>query len=351
MNKPIIAITAGDPGGIGPEIIAKSFQGFCRSDGFYYLVIGLMETFEFLKEKFGWKLPLNIISKLEPSSLREDAINFLDVSQEAVLFLGKTKKQSSKQKFSFDIGKVSTPNAAVAYAAMKIAANQAAAGLVDAIVTAPVNKTSMRLIEPKFQGHTEYLAKTSRTRDFAMMFVSDRLKVTLVTIHVPIKKVSLLIQEDLVFEKIRLTNEFLKTQFQISNPRLAVCALNPHGRETGEEDDEKVLPAVKRAAAKKINVTGPLSADQLFHDAYEGKYDAVISMYHDQGLAPFKMIAFRDGVNVTLGLPFVRTSPDHGTAFDLAYQGKAEPESMKAALALAEKLVMRTKPGIEVDWA
>ena len=352
MAKPILAVTMGDPGGIGPEVIAKSLQNFKSSDGFHYLLIGSSVVFDFLKGENGLDLPLHPIPTLEPSLMREDSINFLDISKEADWLLHESQKTGSSEESAgekpgkfrgdsvFDIGKISRVNAAMAYAALKVAAFQAATGLVEAVVTAPVNKTALRLIDPKFNGHTEYLAKVSRVKKFAMMFVSERLKVTLVTIHVPIKKVSRLITRELVAEKIRLTDKFLRTYFNIAKPRLAVCALNPHGKETGEEDEAEIAPAVREARAEKIEAVGPLSADQLFHDAYEGRFDAVISMYHDQGLAPFKMIAFKDGVNVTLGLPFVRTSPDHGTAFDIAWQGKADPSSMQAALALAEKLTL-----------
>lgn len=343
MTKPILAITMGDPGGIGPEVIVKSLQGFKESDGFYYLLIGAGVVFDFLKEAIGLALPLNPIPTLEPSFLREDSINFLDISEEAGWLLHprsvtKLHPGGVKGEYVFDVGKVSETNAAMAFAALKVGAFQAATGLIHALVTAPVNKTAIRLIDPRFQGHTEYLAKISHSPKFAMMFVSDRLKVTLATIHVPIKKVSRLITEELVLDKIRLTDQFLKNFFRIAKPTLAVCALNPHGKETGGEEEQVIEPAVRKAQSEKIQAVGPLSADQLFHDAYHGHFDAVISMYHDQGLAPFKMIAFREGVNVTLGLPFVRTSPDHGTAFDIAYQGKAEATSMTAALHLAQKL-------------
>ncbi len=339
MPNPIIAVTMGDPGGIGPEVIAKSFQDFKSSEKFFYLLIGVTEVFDFLKKNFRVGLPLNPIPALDPQFLRKDSINFLDIKEQAArLFKNRTKKLRSG-KFPFDIGKVSLANAAAAYASIKVAAYQAAQGLVQAVVTAPVNKTAIRLIDSHFQGHTEYLAKVSRTKSFAMMFVSDRLRVTLATIHVPLKKVSRMITEELVFERIKLTDKFLKMHLKIKKPKIAVCALNPHGRETGEEEDAVILPAVSKAQRQKVQAVGPLSADQLFYDAYEGRYDAVISMYHDQGLTPFKMIAFRDGVNVTLGLPYIRTSPDHGTAFDIAYQGKADSSSMKAALKLAEKLL------------
>ncbi len=339
MPNPIIAVTMGDPGGIGPEVIAKSFQAFKYSDKFFYLLIGATEVFDSFKKKFKVAFPLNLIPALHPQFLRKNAVNFLDIKEEASKLLEKKGKKLRLRKFSFDIGKVSLANAAVAYASIKAAAYQAAQGLVQAVVTAPVNKTAIRLIEPNFHGHTEYLAKVARVKSFAMMFVSDRLRVTLATIHVPLKNVSRMITEELVFEKIKLTDQFLKTHLKVKKPKIAVCALNPHGRETGEEEDRVISPAVSKAQRQKIRALGPLSADQLFYDAYEGRYDAVISMYHDQGLTPFKMIAFKDGVNVTLGLPYIRTSPDHGTAFDIAYQGKADPSSMKAAFRLAEKLL------------
>jgi 4-hydroxythreonine-4-phosphate dehydrogenase len=215
----------------------------------------------------------------------------------------------------------------------------ASIGAIEALVTAPINKAAIRLLEPSFSGHTEFLASLSGTRKYAMMFVSDELRVTLVTIHVPLKKVSQLVTEKLVFEKIRLTDHYLKTYFNFENPRLAVCALNPHGKEMGDEEEFIIEPAIRHAQNEKINVSGPFAADQLFYEAYAGRYDAIISMYHDQGLAPFKMIAFRKGVNITLGLPYIRTCPDHGTAFDIAYQGKADPSSMDAALSLAGQLL------------
>ena len=269
----------------------------------------------------------------------------MDVSEEARRILHQIKTRRSEKRRSeardlhFEIGKISLANAAAAYAALQQACHYAARGKVSALVTAPVHKMSMRGIDPHFTGHTEYLAGQSRTKAFAMMFASPRLNVTLVTIHVPLKSVSRLITPSVVFQKIRLTDEFLKRYFGIRRPHIAVCALNPHGRETGREDEEKIRPAVRLAQKKNIRAVGPLSADRLFFDAYEGRFDAVVSMYHDQGLAPFKMIAFREGVNVTLGLPFIRTSPDHGTAFDIAGQGTADPVSMKSALSLAEQLL------------
>ncbi|MCM8776607.1 MAG: 4-hydroxythreonine-4-phosphate dehydrogenase PdxA [Candidatus Omnitrophica bacterium] len=352
MAKPIIAVTMGDPGGIGPEIIIRTFRDLKFSERFYYLLIGTRAPFEYLNHKFHLDLPLHPIPTLEQSLLHSNCVNFLDVLDQSILILQKSLGQKHRHQVSrvvknqeahrvFERGRVSAVNAALAYTSFKVAVFQAVAGLVDAVVTAPVHKKAIQMIDNKFHGHTEYLAKWSGTKKFAMMFVSDRLKVTLATIHIPLKKVHRILNQELIFEKIFLTNCFLRDRFKIFRPRLAVCALNPHGSETGDEESNIILPAVRRAQRRKIQVDGPLSGDQVFHDVYQGRFDAAISMYHDQGLAPFKMLSFRDGVNVTLGLPFVRTSPDHGTALDIAYQGNADPSSMKNALRLAERLVDR----------
>ncbi len=333
MLKPVVGITLGDPGGIGPEVIVKTLLRR-KAPNFYPVVFGVPEVFESLKKK-----------------IRDGKIGFWDVSEEAArlflkyspspspLPLGGEGKDDREKYLRIVPGKVAVSNACIAYAALKMATKAACERKIQAIVTAPVNKTAMRLVDPHFHGHTEYLAHVSGSKKFAMMFVAPRLKVTLVTIHVPVRQVSRLIRKALVFEKIKLTHDFLKKYFQIQKPRLAVCALNPHGKETGHEDEAEIRPAVLQARRAGIRAEGPLPGDQVFYEAYHGHFDAVLSMYHDQGLAPFKMIAFRDGVNVTLGLPFIRTSPDHGTAFDIAGQGKADPVSFQSALSLAVRLV------------
>lgn len=339
LSKPVIAITMGDPGGIGPEVIAKNLQGFSGRRGFYCLLIGARDVFDCLRKRLGLELNLHEVPKPDTAFLKAGAINFLDISGEGTAFLKKTQK-SSAGRIRFEIGKISRGNAALACAAIRSAVNGALRGTISGIVTAPVSKAAIQLVDPGFTGHTEYLARRAGVRKFAMMFVSDRLKVTLVTTHLALRKVSRAVTGGVVFDKIALTDGFLKKHFRLASPRLAVCALNPHGPETGQEDLRVVAPAVRRARAAGIDASGPLPGDQVFRDAYLGKFDAVIGMYHDQGLAPFKMVAFDEGVNVTLGLPFVRTSPDHGTAFNIAYQGKANPASFGASLALAAKLAV-----------
>jgi 4-hydroxythreonine-4-phosphate dehydrogenase len=327
-DDPVIALTMGDPGGIGPEILVKALQKEKPSRRLAYLLIGSRQTFKKLCQKTGLWLPFKTIQSVSRGALRAGNIYFLDISQEL------------PGRETFKIGKLCRENGRFAFSAIEKAASLAKRGIVAAIVTAPVNKTAIRLVDRKFIGHTEFLAGKAGTRRFAMMFMSPRLNVTLATIHVPLKKVSGLLTKKSILEKILLTNEMLKRGLAIKKPRIAVCALNPHGKEFGDEETKVIAPAVRAACCKGINASGPFSADLLFHAAYYGKYDAVIGMYHDQALTAFKLVAFHDGVNVTLGLPYIRTSPDHGTAFDIAYQGKADPSSMLAALRLAQKAVL-----------
>ena len=325
----VIALTMGDPGGIGPEILVKALQKEKPSKRCAYLLIGSRPVFKALCQKTGLWIPFKTVPSVSREAFRPGNIYFLDIAS------------GSSAGEPFQIGKLCPENGRIALAAIDKAAALAKQGIVDAIVTAPLNKSAVRLIDKKFVGHTEFLAQKAKSRRFAMMFTSPRLNVTLATIHVPLKKVSGLLTAKSILEKILLTHEMLKYGLAIKNPRIAVCALNPHGKESGDEETKVIEPAVRAARRKRIDAVGPLSADLLFHAAYHGKYDGVIAMYHDQALAPFKLVAFHDGVNVTLGLPYIRTSPDHGTAFDIAYQGKADPSSMLAALRLAKKAVLK----------
>ena len=335
--KPIIAITMGDPGGVGPEIILKSLREISLGK-VIYMVIGSEEVFQYASECFHLDFRPHLIPTLERSFLDESQPNFLNITQEATALYKKSFGEPPSQDEAFSIGKVSRWNAALTYSALKVAAYQAACGLIDGVVTAPIHKGAIQLIEPKFSGHTEYLAKIARVKEFAMMFVSDRLRVTLVTIHLALKKVPRALKTEDIVTKIELTDDFLKRRLKIKMPRLGVSALNPHGSEFGTEEEEIILPAVQLAQKQGIHIEGPLPGDQIFHDAYEGRLDAVVAMYHDQGLAPFKMISFREGVNVTLGLPYLRTSPDHGTAFDIAYRNQAFSTAFLNSTRLVEKV-------------
>lgn len=332
--KPILILTMGDPGGIGPEIISKALCSPNIFNKFTPVVVGAKAAFEALPES---RIKFSEISLIKRRLIKPGICAFLDISGRAQGMLLEHDFPLSPEP-QFSRGKVSPVNAALAMASLEAAAAACVAGEADGMVTAPVNKTAMRLLDPSFHGHTEYLADKAGVKKFAMMFVSPRLCVTLATVHVALKNVSKSLTRAGVVEKIILTDQFLKNRLGKKRPSIAVCALNPHGEETGTEEASVIRPAVNRAKKAGVNVCGPFSADQLFYEAYEGRYDALVSMYHDQALAPFKMVSFHDGVNVTAGLPFVRTSPDHGTAFDIAYQGKAQSASMTAAVFLAARL-------------
>jgi len=213
---------------------------------------------------------------------------------------------------------------------------------MDAMVTGPIAKSALHAAGYPFPGHTEMLASLCRTTDYAMMMAGDRLRVSLVTIHTPLAEVAAMLDQQGVFRLIRLTHHALVRDFGISRPRIAVAGFNPHAGEGGlfgDEEGRKISPAVSRAIAAGWQVAGPLPPDTVFYRALSGEFDAVVCMYHDQGLIPFKLIHFVDGVNVTLGLPIVRTSVDHGTAYDIAGKGLANPASLGAACRLAALMV------------
>jgi len=218
-------------------------------------------------------------------------------------------------------------------------------GRAHALVTAPVNKALISKSGIPFKGHTEYLAQVTATKRYAMMLCARPLKVTVVTRHIALKQVSRALTKQKIIDAAILTDSALRRYFGINRPRIGVSGLNPHcgeGGSIGTEEIDIIMPAVKSLKRIIPGIQGPVPSDVIFYMAYNGKLDAVISMYHDQGLGPLKMIGFEKGVNVTLGLPFVRTSPDHGTAYDIAHKGIANPGSMKEAIKLAVRICHST---------
>ncbi len=290
-RKPLIGITMGDPRGIGPEIIEKALGSPQIKNKAEYMVFGDACYFDFQNAK-----------NLTPKECGELSGFYIEQAAQAAL-----------------------------------------AGDIDAIVTAPISKEHLHQAGYPYPGHTEFFAQLSKTKKFRMMMAGPSLKVVLVTIHEALKNVPTLLTSEKIFTTIQLTQEALQNWFGISKPKIAVAGLNPHAGEAGlfgDEETKIILPAILKAKKNKIHVTGPLAADTVFNQAVRGDYDAVVVMYHDQGLIPLKLLHFDDGVNVTLGLPFVRTSPDHGTAFDIAGKGIATPSSMIAAIELSIKLSM-----------
>ncbi|HYS45136.1 MAG TPA: 4-hydroxythreonine-4-phosphate dehydrogenase PdxA, partial [Rhizomicrobium sp.] len=235
-------------------------------------------------------------------------------------------------------GKPDSANGAAIIEAIEIAVATCLSGEAAALVTAPIHKEALRAAGFGFPGHTEFLAHLTGARRAVMMLASGKLRVVPLTVHMPIAEVPKAISKQAVFETGEIILTALRRDFGILNPRLAVAGLNPHAGEEGVlggEDGSVIAPAVAALAARGFAVKGPLSADTMFHDEARKTYDAALCMYHDQALIPIKSLSFWDGVNVTLGLPIVRTSPDHGTALDIAGTGKADPRSMIAAIRMA----------------
>ncbi len=328
--KPLIAITMGDPAGIGPEIICKAFLGDIRK-ALRPIVIGDSGVMEKTISTLRFPLKLKPIKRPEESLPKKGVIEVVDLKNVSSFVSGKPSAISGKAVFEY----------------IKKAVSLAMKGEIDAIVTAPVNKETLRMAGLSYPGHTELLAELTGTKDFGMMLIGGPLKVILVTTHVALKDVPSMIKKDRVLKTITLAHKAM-LDLNIKNPRIAVAGLNPHageGGNFGKEEKKEIIPAIEKARKRGINAIGPVSPDTLFHKAYKGDYDTVVSMYHDQGLIPLKMLSFGKAVNVTVGLPIIRTSVDHGTAYDIAGKGIADPSSLIGALKLAVKLVGTKKKG------
>jgi len=319
-----IAITMGEPGGIGPEVIVKALTNrtirrCCRP-----VVIGDAAIIRETVRKSKLSIRIRIIHDLKEVKSRENTIEVIELR--------------SPYTFKKNVPSRGAGRAVVKYItkAVELALNKD----VDGMVTAPISKESLSLAGHAWPGHTELLAGLTGAKDFAMMFVSRKLKVILCTIHMPLKDVPTKITKHTVLKTIGLALKGAK-MLGIKDPEIAVAGLNPHAGESGvmgKEEIRSIIPAIKAAKKDGIDVSGPFPPDVVFHKAYHGEFDMVVCMYHDQGLIPFKMLAFDTGVNMTVGLPIIRTSPDHGTAFDIAWQNRADPTSMIEAIKLAAKL-------------
>ncbi len=307
--KPSIAITVGDCNGIGPEIVLKSVHDPTVRRICSPVLVGPVDVFEFYARRLKLSLPSSPI--IESSILSRSHITPGLVSARA----GKAAAQ-----------------------AIEAAVELAEAGVVHAIVTAPISKHALHRAGVRFPGHTEMLQHLTGAKNVAMMLVSQTLRVGLVTNHVPLKRVSSLLTRKLLRQKIEVVHRALRIDWQIERPRIAVLALNPHAGEAGDigtEDKRITTPVVRSMAGARMDISGPFPPDAFFARYTPDSYDAVVAIYHDQGLIPLKMSAKGKAVNVSAGLPIVRTSPDHGTAFDIAGKGIADPGSMIEAIKLA----------------
>jgi len=304
-------VTVGDPAGIGPEVVLRALNAAERPD-VGLVVYGDARVLAERARRFG-------LARLETLG-----VELVDVPAPGAV----------------PLGQASAAGGAAAASAVLRAAQDARLRRVQGLVTAPLNKEALRLAGHPWPGHTELLAETAGVHDVAMLFVGGGLRVALLTIHSPLREVAEAITSVSVRRVVWLLQRELPA-FGVERPRLALCGLNPHAGEAGligQEEARVLAPAAESLRAAGLDVAGPLPADSLFPRAARGEFDAVVAAYHDQGLIPVKLLAHGRAVNVTLGLPFVRTSADHGTAFDIVEQGRADPASLLAALQLAAEL-------------
>ncbi len=330
-HRPYLAITMGDPAGIGPEIIVKALASptvwrICRP-----IVVGSASVFE--KEVGRLDSPLRVVVLQGDHSLMEGK----QIAKGHIPILDPLEKPLGR----FRIGKATRGPGAASVECIETAVRLAQSRCVAGIVTAPINKEAIHLAGCSHPGHTELLADLTKTKDFGMMLLGGPLKILFVTTHLSIRKLPRALTTKRIFTAIRLAHKAMRQYFQVSRPRVGVAALNPHAGEHGlfgNEEQTIIAPAVKKASQEGIRVSGPWPADTLFGAAVRGAYDVIVAMYHDQGLIPLKTIAFGQCINMTVGLPIIRTSVDHGTAYDIAGKGKADPQSLIQAIKLAARL-------------
>jgi 4-hydroxythreonine-4-phosphate dehydrogenase len=330
---PYIGITMGDPAGIGPEIIVRVLTDPMLYTSCRPVVLGdgavLSEAGSSLAEKglITGDIAINPIAAPDQAKGIPGVIDLIPLSD-----LGFRAIQP---------GKPVVPGGKAMVNYILRAVHMAVRNEIQGMVTAPISKVLMHQAGHKYDGHTQLIANETKTDNYVMMLAGEKLRVVLVTIHCALKAVPELLTQEGVYKAIVMTAKALKEDLGFERPRLAVAALNPHAGEEGlfgTEEREMITPAISQAQSLGIDVKGPFPADTLFHQAAAGRFEAVVCMYHDQGLIPLKLLHFSDAVNVTLGLPIIRTSVDHGTAYDIAGTGLADPSSLKAAIRMATEM-------------
>ena len=323
----VIGITGGDPCGIGPEVLLKALPVLARTIRSPLVIVGDEAMFHETAKRLRLGRPSwHVVTSKDRWTGTEQPVTFLDCGHRLHWRPGHASREAGRASLDY------LDRAVALWRARRI----------HALVTAPVTKWAIERSTPRFVGQTEYLAEAMGRQEVAMMFVSDQLRVVLLTRHLPLREVPRAVTPSLIRTTVRLTLESLRTQFLVKQPRMVVCGLNPHAGEGGlfgREEQRVLLPVLRELRARGIACDGPVAADGFF--AKTDGYDAVICWYHDQGLIPFKMAARDRGCQLTVGLPIVRTSPDHGSALDIAGRGIADAGSMMYALKLASRLAMQ----------
>jgi len=323
MRKLTVGITQGDSNGIGYEVIIKALSDPRILEQFTPVIYGSSKIFSFYRKT------IPEIEQMDTNAISSAR----DVHQKRVNIVNCLPENAYAEP-----GQATPESAKAAITCLEKAIEDLKAGDIDVLVTGPINKKAMAGQGFGFPGHTEYIQNAFGVKDVTMLMVSSRIKVGVVTGHIPLKDVPGQISEEKILSKLRLMNESLKQDFCVDQPRIAVLSLNPHsgdGGLLGDEEGRIIIPAIRRATEEGILAFGPFSPDGFFGLGHYEQFDATLAMYHDQGLAPFKALSFEDGVNFTAGLPVVRTSPDHGTAFEMAGRDEADPLSMRAAIFAA----------------
>ena len=318
-----VGITQGDTNGIGYEVILKALQNQQMTELFTPVVYGSAKTASYHRKALELQpVSMNVIRN--SADIKDGVNNLVEVANEEV---------------KVELGVSSEIAGRAAFDALERAVTDLKQGYIDVLVTAPINKKSIQSEQFTFPGHTEYLEASIGDGDKALMILfSDKIRVALVTTHVPVSRIGEYITKEAVLDKLFAFNRSLKSDFGIVRPRIAVLSLNPHagdGGLLGKEEQEVIAPAIAEAVDKKVVAFGPYAADGFFGNEMYKHFDGVLAMYHDQGLAPFKTIAMESGVNFTAGLPYVRTSPDHGTGYDIAGKNEANDQSMREAIYAA----------------
>ncbi len=334
MNKIKIGITIGDINGIGLEVILKTFADKRLTALCTPFIYGSSKVVSYHKNIVEVDFKFNSTKSLE--RYNSDAINVVNCWSENInITLGKPTDLSGKYAFK----------------SLELATDDLKAGLIEAIVTAPINKEAMKMANFPFPGHTEYLTSKFSTKDSLMLMVNDSLRVAVATGHIPIGKVPKTLNKEFLINKINILNDTLKMDFGIERPTIAVLGLNPHASDNGvigQEEEQFIRPAIIELKKAGMMVMGPYPADGFFGSGRYQKFDGILAMYHDQGLVPFKTLSFNSGVNYTAGLSIVRTSPDHGTAYDIVGQNLADPASFRKALFTAIDIAKNRKQYYEM---
>lgn len=331
-TRPRIAVTLGDPNGIGPEVVLKCLADSRLAKYLQPIIVGAPHVLAAHAARLDYReVRVHIVQEL-PEELPDDGLTMLDIAP------------GERAEVAF--GEVTPDGGRLAMLAVERAVDLCLEGQADAMVTAPISKEAISRAGYDYPGHTEYISERTGADSFTMMMVAGDLRVGLVTGHVAIRDVPEGVTQEAILEKLHIIDRSLRTDFGVDRPRIAVLGLNPHagdGGVLGSEEKQIIAPAIRRAANEDLFVDGPFPADGYFAVKQARRHDAVLAMFHDQGLVPFKALAFDSGVNYTAGLPIVRTSPDHGTAYNIAGEGKASPGSMRSAIYLAIDVARRRK--------